>query len=39
LRIAYEGEVTGEWIKLYKEELNDLNFPPNIAGVIKSRRN
>jgi hypothetical protein len=31
-------EVTGEWIKLYKEELNDLNSSPNIAGVIKSRR-
>jgi hypothetical protein len=31
-------EVTGEWIKLYKEELNDLNSPPNIVRVIKSRR-
>ena len=29
------GEVTGEWIKLCKEELNDLNSPPNIVGVIK----
>jgi hypothetical protein len=31
-------EVTGEWIKPYKEELNDLNSPPNIVGVIKSRK-
>jgi hypothetical protein len=31
-------EVTGEWIELYKEEFNDLNSPPNNAGVIKSRR-
>ena len=31
------GEVTGEWIKLCKEELNDLNSPPNIVGVIESR--
>jgi len=30
-------EVTGEWIKLCKEELNDLNSPPNFVGVIKSR--
>ena len=32
------GEVTGEWIKLCKEELNDLISLPNIVGVIKSRR-
>jgi hypothetical protein len=31
-------EVTGEWIKLYEEELNDLNSPPNIVGVNKLRR-
>ena len=31
-------EVTGEWIKLYKGKLNDLNSPPNIVGLIKSRR-
>jgi len=30
-------EVTGEWIKLYKE-LNDLYSSPNIVWVIKSRR-
>jgi hypothetical protein len=24
-------DVTGEWIKLYKEEFNDLNSPPNFA--------
>ena len=31
-------EVTVEWIKQYKEELNDLNSPPNFVGIIKSRR-
>jgi hypothetical protein len=31
-------EVTGEWIKLNKEELNDLNSPPNFVGVMKWRR-
>jgi len=31
-------EVTGEWIKLRNEELNDLYFSPNIIWVIKSRR-
>jgi GTP-binding protein EngB required for normal cell division len=31
-------EVTGEWIKLHKEELNDLYLSPNIINVIKSRR-
>jgi len=31
-------EVIGEWIKVHKEELNDLNSPPNFVGVIKSRR-
>ena len=35
---SMRDEVTGEWIKLCKEELNDMNSPPNIAGVIKSRR-
>ena len=29
--------VTGEWRKLYDEELNDLNCSPNIVRVIKSR--
>jgi len=31
-------EVTGDWGKLHKEELNDLYCSPNIVRVIKSRR-
>jgi len=31
-------EVTGEWRRLHKEELNDLYSSPNIMRVIKSRR-
>jgi len=31
-------EVTGDWRKLHKEELNDLYCSPNIVRVIKSRR-
>ena len=31
-------EVTGEWMRLHDEELNDLYSSPNIVRVIKSRR-
>ena len=31
-------EVTGEWIRLHNEELNDLYASPTILQVIKSRR-
>jgi hypothetical protein len=31
-------KVTGEWMRLHNEELNDLYFSPNIVRVIKSRR-
>ena len=31
-------EVTGEWRKLHKEELNNLYSSLNIIRVIKSRR-
>ena len=31
-------EVTGEWRKLYNEELNDLYCSPNIVRVITSRK-
>jgi len=32
-----KDEVTREWRKLHKEELNDLYSSPNIVRVIKSR--
>jgi len=32
------GEITGDWRKLYKEELSDLYSLPNIVQVVKSRR-
>ena len=32
-----KDEVTGEWRKLHKEELNNL-YTPNIFPVIKSRK-
>jgi len=31
-------EVTGEWRRLHKEELNDLYSSPYMVRVIKSRR-
>jgi len=31
-------EVTGEWRRMHKKELNDLYSSPNIVRVIKSRR-
>ena len=31
-------EVTGEWGRMYNEELNNLYSSPNIVRVIKSRR-
>jgi hypothetical protein len=33
-----KNEVTGEWIKLHNEELNDLYSSPNILQVIIQRR-
>ena len=33
-----KDEVTEEWRRLHKEELNDLYSSPNIVRVIKSRR-
>jgi hypothetical protein len=32
------NDVTEEWRKLHKEELNDLYSLPNIVRVVKSRR-
>jgi hypothetical protein len=31
-------EVTGEWVRLNNEKLNDLYSSPNIIPVIKSRK-
>jgi hypothetical protein len=36
--VPKRDEVTGEWRKLHKEELNDLYSLPNIVWVVKSRR-
>jgi hypothetical protein len=33
-----KDEVTGDWRKLYNEELHNLYFSPNIIRMIKSRR-
>jgi len=36
--VPRRDEVTGEWRRLYNEELNDLYCSPNIVRVIKWRR-
>jgi hypothetical protein len=36
--VAKGDEATGEWIKLYNEELHYLYSSPKIVRVIKSRR-
>ena len=36
--LTRRDNVTGEWRRLYNEELNDLYSSPNIVRVIKSRR-
>jgi hypothetical protein len=34
-----QGEkVLADWRKMHNEELHNLNFSPNLYGVIKSRR-
>jgi predicted DNA-binding protein len=33
-----KDEVIRKWIKLYKEDLSDMYYSPNIVRVIKSRR-
>ena len=36
--VPRRDEVTGEWRRLHKEEVNDVYYSPNIVRVIKSRR-
>ena len=36
--VPKRDEVTGDWRKLYNEEVKDLYTSPNIVPVIKSRR-
>ena len=36
--VPRRNEVTGEWRRLYNEELHDFYSSPNIVRVIKSRR-
>ena len=36
--VPNRDEVTGEWRKLYNEQLSDLYYLPNIVRVVKWRR-
>jgi hypothetical protein len=38
LNIVKRDDVTGDWRKLFNEDLHNLYFSPNIIKMIKSRR-